>query len=160
MASTQPLALSPQPCSWPGVPGTGRRRGHHKDCRLLWRQREPALRHQSRTRSLHSPAPAYLRLGRLFRPPYPGQSLVMSCEILKDHARPLNTVARPRETPRDHFLLGREVMSAVSPCLFLSFWSSPDFPSLMSMKVHKCKRFPSEGRCRVVVFFFFSMCTY
>ena len=30
LASTQPPALSPLPCSWPGVPGTGRRCGHHR----------------------------------------------------------------------------------------------------------------------------------
>ena len=102
LASTQPPALSPLPCSWPGVPGTGRRCGHHKDCSLLWRQTQPALRHQPRTRSVHGPAPAHLRHARLSRPPDTRQSLLTSREILKDPARPLNTAARPREIPRDH----------------------------------------------------------
>ena len=101
LASTEPLALSPLPCSWPGVPGTGRRCGHHKDCSLLWRQTQPALRHQPRTRSLHGPAPAHLRHARLQTRAIHSWYPARPWKIPRDPERSRETPEYPRETTRN-----------------------------------------------------------
>lgn len=98
LASTQPLALSPLPCSWPGVPGTGRRCGHHEDGGLLWRQREPALRHQSRTRSLHSPGS---RVSQKQTPLPAYTHWPVTLDIPRDPERSRETPEYRRETTRN-----------------------------------------------------------